>query len=46
MDLFPGRVRMIIHEPVPVEGYTMKNIEELSSRVRAVIQRDLDAQAA
>jgi 1-acyl-sn-glycerol-3-phosphate acyltransferase len=45
VDLFPGRVQMIIHQPIPVDGYTMKDIEELMSRVKAVIQKDLDARA-
>jgi 1-acyl-sn-glycerol-3-phosphate acyltransferase len=45
IDLFPGRARMIIHEPIPVAGYDMKNVEALMERVRTVIQKSLDTGA-
>jgi len=43
INLFPGRVKMIIHNPVEIDGYTSENIEKMMSDIRAVIQRGLDA---
>jgi len=42
IDLMPGRVAMKIHRPIPVEGYTLQNIEDLMGTVRSVIQGELD----
>ncbi|MDD5556539.1 MAG: lysophospholipid acyltransferase family protein [bacterium] len=38
MDLFPGRVKVIIHKPVPTAGCHQNDIQELAGRVREVIQ--------
>jgi 1-acyl-sn-glycerol-3-phosphate acyltransferase len=38
INLFPGRAKMIIHEPIAVNEYTKENIEELMSHVKDVIQ--------
>ena len=40
--LFPGNALLIIHKPIPVEGYHSGNLTELSDRVRAAIQSGLD----
>ncbi len=42
MDLFPGRVKMIIHKPVDVAGYSYTNIRQLMGRVREIIGSGLD----
>jgi 1-acyl-sn-glycerol-3-phosphate acyltransferase len=36
-DLMPGSARLIIHEPISIEGVTVKDCQELSDRVREVI---------
>ena len=36
-DLMPGSARLIIHQPISVEGATAAECQELSDRVRAVI---------
>jgi len=38
--LHPGRVEMIIHDPIDVSPYTAKNIEELARLTRDVIVSD------
>lgn len=38
--LHPGRVEMIVHDPVDVSGYNPGNIEELATRTREIIERD------
>ncbi|MBN1533946.1 MAG: 1-acyl-sn-glycerol-3-phosphate acyltransferase [Spirochaetes bacterium] len=40
--LFPGRARLVIHKPIPIEGYHEGNIEELMALTRGVIGRTLD----
>ncbi len=40
-DLLPGSARLIIHEPISVEGVTAKECQELSDRVRKVIASSL-----
>ena len=42
MRLFPGFAKMIIHEPVNVEGYTDKNLRELSDKVKEIIKSGLE----
>ena len=42
LKLFPGRARLIIHEPIPVVGYTKENLKDLMSETRQVIQSGLD----
>jgi 1-acyl-sn-glycerol-3-phosphate acyltransferase len=36
-DIFPGKVEMIIHEPISTDGYTYENVEVLIEKVREVI---------
>jgi 1-acyl-sn-glycerol-3-phosphate acyltransferase len=36
-DLMPGSARLIIHEPISIEGVTVEDCQELSDRVREVI---------
>jgi 1-acyl-sn-glycerol-3-phosphate acyltransferase len=40
--LFPGRAKMIIHKPVPIEGYSENNMDDLIKVARAAIQKGLD----
>ena len=40
-DLMPGSARLIIHEPISIEGVTVKDCQELSDRVREVIASSL-----
>jgi len=42
-DLMPGSARLIIHEPISIEGVTAKDCQELSDRVREVIASRLPA---
>jgi len=41
MNLFPGKVKMVIHPPVEIEGYRDKDIQILMDECRAVIQSSL-----
>lgn len=43
MKLFPGKARLIIHEPVSVAGYNDDNIQELMDKVHSVIGSALPA---
>lgn len=43
-DLMPGSARLIIHEPISIEGVTVKDCQELSDRVREVIASRLPAE--
>jgi len=45
IGLFPGRARMIFHEPIHVAGYTDDTIKDLMTRVKQVIQSGLDEYA-
>lgn len=38
--LHPGKVEMIVHDPIDVSPYTPKNIDELAQRVREIIVKD------
>jgi 1-acyl-sn-glycerol-3-phosphate acyltransferase len=40
-DLMPGSARLIIHEPISIEGVTVEGCQELSDRVREVIASSL-----
>jgi len=40
-DLFPGRVTLVIHEPLSSEGYDEGNLDELILKVRAVIKEGI-----
>lgn len=41
--LFPGKTKMIIHQPVSVENYNDDNIHELIDKTKNIIQSGLDA---
>lgn len=41
MNLLPGRVKMIIGNPIPIEGYSDDNILELMGRARETMLRNL-----
>jgi 1-acyl-sn-glycerol-3-phosphate acyltransferase len=43
-DLKPGSARLIIHEPISIEGVTVEDCQELSDRVREVISSGLPAE--
>lgn len=38
--LHPGKVEMVVHDPIDVSGYTPKNIEALAKRTRKIIEKD------
>lgn len=38
--LRPGKVEMIVHDPIDVSAYSPKNIHELAERTRAIIEKD------
>ena len=37
IDLFPEKVRMTIHEPIPVKNYSAENINELIQKSREIM---------
>lgn len=43
INLFPGRARMLIHEPVDVAGYSRESVRELMAEVKNVIQEGLES---
>jgi 1-acyl-sn-glycerol-3-phosphate acyltransferase len=43
IDLFPGKARMIIHEPLDISGYDDANLGTLIERARFSIQAGLEA---
>jgi 1-acyl-sn-glycerol-3-phosphate acyltransferase len=45
-DLFPGRARMIIHPPVPVDDSDDEDLTALIERVRTVISAPLESPSA
>ena len=40
--LFPGRAKMIIHKPIEISNYSHDTIEDLTSDIKNIIQRNLD----
>ena len=42
LALLPGRAKMVIHRPVPVEEYDPANVQVLMTRVRETIKNGLD----
>jgi 1-acyl-sn-glycerol-3-phosphate acyltransferase len=42
LRILPGEMRLIIHDPIPVDGYTYDTKEKLMERVRAAIEADLE----
>jgi len=41
LRILPGHMKVIIHEPIPVDGYTYETKEQLMERVRRAIEHDL-----
>lgn len=41
LNLFPGKVKMIVHQPVDISNYSIDTIEQLMSDVRAIIEEPL-----
>ncbi len=41
LNLFPGKVKMIVHEPVDINKYTTEELEKLMSDVRTIIEAPL-----
>ena len=41
VNLMPGRVKMIIHKPIDIEGYDESNMPELMQNVRSIIESAL-----
>ena len=41
IDLFPGKVQMIIHEPIDTEAFTDDNLDDLMNLTRRVIESGL-----
>lgn len=42
IGILPGRMKIIIHEPIGVEGYSYDTKEELMKRIRGIIEKDLE----
>ncbi len=43
MKLFPGKVRLVIHKPIGIEGFTDDTIQELMDKAHDVIESALPA---
>jgi len=41
LRILPGEMKLIIHDPIPVDGYTYDTKEKLMEKVRAAIEADL-----
>jgi 1-acyl-sn-glycerol-3-phosphate acyltransferase len=46
INLLPGRVKMIIHKPIGISGYTNNNLDELVKRTKEIIGDALEGQAS
>jgi len=46
MNLFPGKVTMVIHPPVEIKGYRDKDIQRLMDECKTIIQSSLPPQKA
>lgn len=42
LRIVPGEMKLIIHDPIPVDGYTYDTKEQLMERVRTAIEADLE----
>jgi 1-acyl-sn-glycerol-3-phosphate acyltransferase len=38
ISLFPGKAEIIIHKPIPIEGYSHASMDKLMNDVKAVIE--------
>ncbi len=45
MDLFPGKAKMIIHEPIDISPYNEENMQELMDKVRTIFETDIKNQS-
>ncbi|MBW2630774.1 MAG: hypothetical protein JRC90_03245 [Deltaproteobacteria bacterium] len=42
LRILPGNMKIIIHEPIPVNEYTYETKEKLIEQVRRVIGKDME----
>ena len=42
LRILPGEMKLIIHDPIPVHGYTYETKEQLMERVRTAIEADME----
>jgi 1-acyl-sn-glycerol-3-phosphate acyltransferase len=42
LDLFPGRAKLVIHDPIRIEDFDNHNLNELATRAKNSIQNGLD----
>ncbi len=42
LSLFPGHVKLVIHEPIKIEGWTHDNLDKLIEKSKNIIQKGLD----
>ncbi|MBW2608163.1 MAG: hypothetical protein JRD05_11070 [Deltaproteobacteria bacterium] len=42
LRVLPGNMKIIMHEPIPVNDYTYETKEKLIERVRRVIEKDME----
>ncbi|MBW2649240.1 MAG: 1-acyl-sn-glycerol-3-phosphate acyltransferase, partial [Deltaproteobacteria bacterium] len=42
LRILPGNMKIIIHEPIPVDEYTYETKEKLIERVRRTIEKDME----
>jgi len=42
LELFPGRSKLVINKPIPIEHYTEENIDELMDKARKIIGEGLE----
>ncbi|MBW2637401.1 MAG: 1-acyl-sn-glycerol-3-phosphate acyltransferase [Deltaproteobacteria bacterium] len=42
LRILPGRMKIIIHEPISVDGYSYDRREELVAQIRGIIEEDLE----
>lgn len=42
LRILPGEMKVIVHKPIPVDGYTYETKEQLMERVREAIAEDLE----
>ena len=36
--VYGGDVRLVVHDPIPVEGYTNQDLDALRNQVRAIVE--------
>lgn len=46
LKMVPGAMEVVVHEPIPVDGYTNETKEDLINKVRTVIETGLNEAAA